>query len=218
MSSSVSSWSWIGWPLSSRITLQTWPPRPTASIEAGDFGLVVQQQAVGAIDAGHLDVAAGGVVAQAGPHADRVDHAAELAGHFDGVPAVLWMPSERRIRPRRPCPAPLRRRLQRPRERRGLAVRGNRWPTPRFLERLRRSANSISVRSKSLPSFSHHFSTCCRASVKRLTPEASSAMLIEAERSMRKIRAGFSCRSCGSSRRGETRAAARRRWRSRAAR
>ena len=60
------------------------------------------------------------------------------------------------------------------------------------LERSACSAKAMSRRRKSPLSFSHHFDSLSRAWSKRGVPEASSAMLIEAEVSSRKISAGRS--------------------------
>ena len=80
MSSKVNSAWAICWPSSSRNTCTTRPPSPMASIEPVTRATLFSSMPVGAIDAGHLDVAVGEVAPQAGAHAHAMHDHAQLAG------------------------------------------------------------------------------------------------------------------------------------------
>ena len=63
--------------------------QPDAFDRGSDAGEVFQQQAVGTIDADHLDVAAGEIVVQAGADADGMDGHAQPGGHVGRVPDTI---------------------------------------------------------------------------------------------------------------------------------
>ena len=166
---------------------------------AGDPGHVVQQQPVGAIDAGHLHVAIGEVAPQAGAHADAVHHHAQLVGDVQRaagriVDAVGEQESRRSTSAGRKL---LGGRAQGPHQRRGLARRRQRR---QFLRPVAAASACSAKRDRAaggnrLSACRTIFPACRRAWLKRVTPVASSAMLIEADVSSRKISAGFSASS-----------------------
>ena len=164
---------------------------------AGHPGHVVQHQPIGAIDAGHLNVAVGGV-ARAGW---RPRHAVDDHAHL-----ARQCPAD--CRPncgcRRKAESPRRLRLggtvsaaaARARQQRGGLARRRQSrqllgpvEQPRPVRQTRSARRSEIVLELLAPFFS-----LPRAWLKRVTPEASSAMLIEADVSSRKISAGFSVR------------------------
>ena len=167
-----------------------------ASIEPVTRAMLFSSMSVGAIDAGHLHVAVGRI-ARAGWRRRR--SLCTVMPSLCGRPRSDCRPNcgcrrraEPRRRPRRGRSC-LRGRRQRPRQRSRLAGRRQGRQFLRAFEhappaRQRRSAR----RRKSPLSFSHHFSNLPRAWLKRVVPAASSAMLIEAEVSSRKISAGRS--------------------------
>ena len=63
--------------------------QPNAFDRGGDAGEVLQQQAVGAIDADHLDVAAGEIVVETCADADGMDGHAQPGGRLDRVPHAV---------------------------------------------------------------------------------------------------------------------------------